>query len=56
MNKTIVSIGKVKKKFRVIVQERFAKSNKKEKSRSFMIYDYEGKSTVDSIKDDLMYR
>ena len=52
MSRTI-AIGIPKKKYRIIVQQRTTKSNKKEASRSFMINDYTGKSNIDTIKEKL---
>lgn len=45
--------SKPKKKYRVIIQERKATGNKIEKCRSFMIYDFQGRTNVDSIKKRL---
>lgn len=42
-------IGKPKKKYRVIVQERLSSRCRKEKARSFMIYDIAGNSNIDAI-------
>lgn len=65
MNKKSVCIGKVKmktkttfenkpkKKFRVIIQERLAQGNHIEKARSFMVYDFNGRTTIDSLKKKL---
>lgn len=45
--------NKPKKKYRVIIQERKSVGNTIEKSRSFMIYDFTGRTNVDSIKKKL---
>ncbi len=41
------------KKYRILIQERLASGNKVEKARSFMIYDFEGKTSIDGIKSTL---
>jgi hypothetical protein len=59
MKKTNVIIGKQKegkkpsKKYRVIVQEKPVTGNKNQGMKSFMIYDYTGRSTINSIKNKL---
>ncbi|GAG91481.1 unnamed protein product [marine sediment metagenome] len=47
------TIGKPVRKYRIIIQERKTECDKVEKSRSFMIYDYEKKSNIDKIKEQL---
>lgn len=54
MKKDSISIGTVKKKYRIIIQQRTVKGDKKETMRSFMIYDYSGKTKIDKIKEKLM--
>lgn len=49
-----VSYGEIKKRYRVIIQERKSKLCKKEKATSFMIYDYEGSTTLEYIKENLI--
>ena len=49
-----VIMGEPKKRFRIVIQERLSKTNKKEKCRSFMLYDYTGKSNIDKVKDKLI--
>lgn len=48
-----VAIGRPRKKYRIIIQQRQIRGDKKEASRSFMIYDYTGMSTIDSIRKRL---
>lgn len=45
--------NKPKKRYRILVQERKSDKCDSEKMRSFMIYDFKGMSTVDSIKRKL---
>lgn len=54
--RTVLVMGDVKKKYRIIIQERKSKSDKLEKCRSFMLYDYTGKSNIDTLKDKLSKR
>lgn len=53
-----VILGEPKRKYRIIIQERKLKNNKDiiEKCRSFMLYDYTGKSSIDKLKKKLIER
>lgn len=44
---------KPKKKYRIIIQQREINGDGRLDMRAFMIYDYKGMSTVDSIKKKL---
>lgn len=46
-----VCLGKPVKSYRIIIQQR--KPLKKSTCRSFMIYDFSGKSNIDNIKTKL---
>lgn len=64
MSRDVVDIGtplvikkvveKPKKKYRIVIQEKPALKNDVEKSRSFIINDYHGDSSIDLIKEKLM--
>jgi len=45
---------KPKRKFRVIIQERKTNGRAVESMRSFMIYDFKGRATIDSVKRKLL--
>ena len=49
-------MGDVKKKYRVIIQERKTKTNNKERMKCFTLYDYTGKSNIDEVKKKLLER
>jgi len=49
-----VAIGKPVRKYRVLIRELKTKNHKVEKMRSFMIYDFKGRTDVDKIKKKLM--
>ena len=49
-----VLVEKPKKKYRIIVQEKQIRGNGNEGCRSFMIFDFTGKSKIDKIKKQLM--
>lgn len=44
---------KPKKKYRVTIQERKSERCDEETMRSFMVYDFKGMSTIDSVKKKL---
>lgn len=47
-------VVKPKRKYRILVQERISEKCDTEKMRSFMVYDFDGRSTVDSVKKKIM--
>jgi hypothetical protein len=51
-----INIGKPLRKYRVYVRELLAKNNKKERMRSFMIYDYTGRTNIKIIVERLQGR
>ena len=51
--KSLMFEKKPSKKYRILIQERKSSGNEVEKMRSFMIYDFRGNSTVDSVKKKL---
>ena len=53
MKNDSVAIGQPKKKYRIVIQQRNVKHSKQEACRSFMIYDFKGKSTIDKVKEQL---
>ena len=52
-NKQQIDSGIVKKKYHIMIKNKPFGVNEKETSRSFMIYDYTGLTTLDSIKKRL---
>jgi hypothetical protein len=43
-----------KRKYRILVQERLSENCDTEKMRSFMVYDFNGKSTIESVRKNFL--